>query len=268
MSENSKIFKKKFIFEKLKSIFFLIKYDFSIEFAGTSFGSLWNILKPVLQFAVYWFIFSIAFRRPEIEGIGYFYWFLSGFLPWFFISAVLIVGAQSILRKKYLIKKIKFPIDTIPTSVVLNQFFIHAALLLIFLPLIIFKTHVDFLSILCLLYYMIANLILLIGITLGFSIVTVLLKDFIPFLAIAIQGLFWLSPIIWITTQFPLYVLKWLALNPFFYILIGYKQSLLGLELYPITLTYHLYFWGLVLIIYLISFFLYKRFKPYIDDII
>lgn len=254
--------------EKLKSILFLIKYDFSIEFAGTSFGTLWNILKPFLQFLVYWFIFSIAFKRPEIEGIGYFYWFLSGFLPWFFISAVLIVGAQSILRKKYLIKKIKFPIDTIPSSVVFNQFLIHATLMLLFLPLIIIKTQVGFVSILYLLYYMIANLILLNGIAIGFSIITILLKDFVPFLAIVIQGLFWLSPIIWITSQFPLYVLKWLSLNPFFYILIGYKQSLLGLELYPITFYYHLYFWGLVLVIYLISIFLYKRFNPFIDDII
>jgi len=254
--------------EKLKFIFFLIKYDFSIEFAGTSFGTLWNLLKPVLQFGVYWFIFSIAFKRPEIEGIGYFYWFLSGFLPWFFISAVLLVGAQSILRKRYLIKKIKFPIDAIPTSVVLNQFFIHVALMLIFMPIIYIKAEMNFTSLILLLYYMLANLVLLNGIALGFSIITILLKDFIPFLAIVIQGLFWLSPIIWITSQFPNYVLRWLSLNPFFYILIGYKQSLLGLELYPITINYHLYFWIFVLFIYLISLFLFKRFEPYIDDII
>ncbi len=254
--------------DKIKNIFFLIKYDFSVEFAGTSFGRIWNLLKPILQFLVYWFIFSIAFKRPDIVGIGYFYWFLAGFLPWFFISAVLLIGAQSIVRKRYLVKKIKFPIGIIPTSVVLNQFFIHLLLVIIFLPIIYLKVHFTIYSILILLYYMFANLILLNGIAIGFSMITVLLKDFIPFLAIVIQGLFWLSPIIWITTQFPHYVLKWLSLNPFFYILIGYKQSLLNIDLYPITFHYHLYFWGLVCIIYLISVFLFIKFQPFIDDII
>ena len=83
----------------------LVRRDLRGRYKGSVLGFFWTILNPLLQLAVYTFLFSIVLK----SGIDKYYLFLFvALVPWIFFSSCLIGGSGIILSQKDLIKKIYF----------------------------------------------------------------------------------------------------------------------------------------------------------------
>ncbi len=78
--------------------------------------------------------------------------------------------------------------------------------------------------------------------------------------------LFYLTPIVWTPERLPSIFQKIMQLNPFCYIVDGYRASLLGTSWFFQDINYTLYFWGFVFITFLIGSALHVKFRKHFAD--
>ena len=128
--------------EYRKQIWLLAKSDLGKVYRGTLFGWLWAVINPMITLFVFWFAFSIGLRsgRP-IGEYSYFLWLMIGMVPWFCIKGMFTGGAGSLRRYTFLITKIKYPIETIPTFVCIGEVVVHFILMLIVMAVFMLDGH-------------------------------------------------------------------------------------------------------------------------------
>ncbi len=98
---------KKIISEHLRyknTIFKLAKSDLVKTYKGTALGWWWAIIRPSITLAVYYFAFTVGLKvSSSVGGYSYFLWLIAGFLPWFYMRDVLVAGAGSIKKYRFLV---------------------------------------------------------------------------------------------------------------------------------------------------------------------
>ena len=115
-----------------KQIFKLAGSDLRRTYRASALGWSWAIIKPLVTIFVYWFAFAIGLRRGgDIEGYPFVLWLISGIVPWFYMSEMLTLGTECILRNRYLVTKMKYPVSTIPTFTSISKFSVHLILMMI-----------------------------------------------------------------------------------------------------------------------------------------
>lgn len=136
------------------------------RYKRTVFGFIWIIVNPLLQMIVIGYIFTFIIKQ---EIPYYFQHLFVSLLAWGFFSQSLSKATPSVFYQRTLIKKAKFPISTIPISIILSHF-IHflIALIVLAVPMaIIFNITSLYLLLVCI----IASLWLLLF-TIGLSLIT------------------------------------------------------------------------------------------------
>lgn len=225
-------------------------YDVKVRNSGTWFGFLWNFFNPALQILVYWFVFSIGLNTQPPKGeYSYLIWMIMGVIPWVYISEAMQNGMLCIYNFQDVLKRMRFPLSIVPVKAVLSAFFTHVMAMTIVISIFFlsgYKIGVHFLS---LFYFMGASFVFLTAFSMLASTITVVFKDFQKIWNSVIRLLFYISPIVWTSEKMPESVQFALKLNPFAYILDGYRESIL----YNLPFTTHwvqgIYFWGVTCIL-------------------
>lgn len=215
-------------------------------------GMAWEIIKPMILISIYWFVFGIGIRGGgDVGDIPFLPWLLSGIVVWFFFHSALNDGSKAIYKRVKMISKMNFPMSVIPTYVILSRFYSHLALLAIIFIILQFFGFTASVYLLQLPYYVFATVALLVVVCLLTSTLTTVVRDIQMFISSTMRMLLYLSPILWApaTADFGKYdyLLQILKLNPLYYIVEGYRSSLLGTEWYFVEhAQYTLYFWLVV----------------------
>lgn len=254
-----------------KSVFFsLIANDFRSRYNGSNFGVVWGIIQPIVTIFVYWFVFSIGLRagdRPD--GTPYILWLICGMIPWFYISEALGSSTNAFLDYSYLVKKVNFRLGLIPVIKVFSAFIFHVIFVLIITVILNFYGYVADLYYLQLIYYMAAMLYNMIGLSLLTSSVTVFFRDFSQIVGIIIQVGFWVIPIVWgkeiLTNEVVKFILE---LNPVFYIVEGYRETLLTKIPFWDHPIQAIYYWGISTVLFLIGLKTFRKLKGNFADVL
>lgn len=240
----------------------LAGYDIKSTYQMHYLGALWQFLNPVVQILAYWFVFGIGIRGGAPVGdTPFFIWLLVGIVPWFFISSSITQGSNSIYKKVSLVAKMKFPVSVLPTITIIKN--TNNFLLLFFsLLLILFINNIyPGIYFLQLPYYLFALIALLFSITLLCSTISVLVRDFQTAISSFMRMFFFLTPILWDASNLSDSLINLLKLNPFYYIIEGFRNTLLhGVWFYE-DLLLTIYFWSFVLLVLFIGAFLHIKFR-------
>jgi teichoic acid transport system permease protein len=231
-------------------------------------GMLWEVLNPLILIGIYWFVFGYGIRGGRhVDGIAYLPWMLSGITVWFFISQSLLQGSKSIYTRINIISKMNFPMSVIPSYVITSLFYQHLILMVIAMVILSFYGYLPTLYILQLPYMMFANFALLIGVSLVTSTLATIIRDVQMVVQAAVRVLLYLTPILWTPDKLPISIGKLLMANPIYYIVEGYRSSLLGTNWYFLeNIQYTIYFWVLVLFLLLMGSGLHVKFgKRFVD---
>ena len=102
------------LYENRKLIFQMGKNDFKNKYASTSLGAVWGFIQPLVFMFMYMFVFQFILKQGTSGNYPYVVWFLPGIAMWMFFNDAVINGCTSIRSYSYLVKKIVFPIGTIP----------------------------------------------------------------------------------------------------------------------------------------------------------
>lgn len=250
-------------------LFRLANYELKKQNTETVFGFLWNFLNPALQIFVYWFVFAIGLRTAAPQGeYPYLIWMIVGIIPWFYISTVLTSTLTSIIAYGGVVKRMKFPMAIVPVKSVISGLFAHFWSMLVVIAIIYLSGY--HVSTYCLqtLYYTFCSVVFLTGYALAASAVNVVFRDFQKIMSSVIRLLFYISPIVWVQENLPEPLGRVLRLNPFGYIIDGYRDSLLYGRSMLDNWKLGCYFWAVTLALFIIGCNVHMKFRKKFIDLI
>ncbi|MDO4326576.1 MAG: ABC transporter permease [bacterium] len=250
-------------------IFRLANYELRSQNNGTTLGFLWNFLNPALQIFVYWFVFAIGLKVASPQGkYPYLIWMIVGIIPWFYISTALTSTASSIYAYSGVLKRMYIPLSIVPVKSVLSSLIGHFWSMLVVLGLIYAAGYNFSFYIFQTLYFTFCSVIFLIGYALLASAITVIFRDFLKIMNSIVRLLFYITPIVWVQDSLPAHLKTILKLNPFAYIIDGYRNSIL----YNISLLESwkqgIYFWIVTILLFVWGCHIHMKFRKQFIDII
>ena len=259
----------KTIFKNRKLIWQLGKNDFKNRFASTSLGTIWGFLQPFVFMITYVIVFQFILNTPAPGDYPYAVWFIPGIAIWLGLNDSIMNASSSIRVYSYLVKKIVFPIDTIPIISLISCSFV--SIFLIFISVVVCLIYGFIPNILMLIYIIFAAYCFLIAFTRLTSAITTLVPDFSNLLGILMQLFFWFTPIIWNLTMLdghPI-ILKIMQCTPFTYIVTGIRDVFLGGNIISQdNFLYTIAFWIITLIIYVWGNSIFNRNKKDFADVL
>jgi lipopolysaccharide transport system permease protein len=100
----------------------LFRRDLRAKYKGSVLGLAWTLALPVLLMLVYLVVFSVLWKAQPTEAVDdYWLFLLCGLPPWVFFASSLQSSARSLLENANLIRKVRFPRQLVPLSVVATQ---------------------------------------------------------------------------------------------------------------------------------------------------
>ncbi|MCX7680009.1 MAG: ABC transporter permease [Spirochaetes bacterium] len=255
---------------KLRSLIVqLAKRDFKNRFAASYLGIYWAFIQPFITFFVIWFVFTVGFKSSNIEpSIPFVPWLLCGMLPWFFMQDVVNQGTQSLINYSYLITKINFRSSMIPIIKIATSLAIHLIFLIILVIVTLLYGIPPALQWVQIIYFLFCSVILLLSITWLTSSITVFFRDMENIVNVGMQILFWATPIFWHHSVLS-GKLQYIAyLNPFFYIINGYRDTFIYHQWFFSKPLFTCYFWIFSTLCFIGSALVFSRLKPHFADVL
>ena len=199
-----------------------ISKDVRGKYKNSILGVVWSFLNPLLQIAVYALVFPLLMRGGGIDNYTVF--ICCGLIPWTFFSSAISRTAFTIIENGNIVKKVYFPREILPISVVTSEAINFAISTLIIIAFVIgygvgITKYVIFYPLILLIQYF-----LLIGISFIVSSVTVFFRDLQHFIGIALQLLFYATPIVYASNTIPENFQWILKFNPMTYVINGYRD--------------------------------------------
>ena len=218
-------------------IFFLTWRDIKVRYKQTLLGASWAILQPVLQMIVFNLLFGDlgGLSTGDIPRPIFTY---AALLPWNLFSTAISDAGRSLVTSRNMITKVYFPRLIVPLSSILSGVVDFAIAFMLLIGMMFYYGIVPTAAVWLLPLYLLLALTTALGMGLWLSALNVHYRDvryFIPFLT-----QFWMlaSPIAYLSQevfdrlpdQF-----EWLyALNPMVGVIDGFRNALLGSELYSL----------------------------------
>jgi ABC-type polysaccharide/polyol phosphate export permease len=180
----------------------LFRRDLQAKYRGSALGVLWTIVNPIMLMGVYLLVFSVMWSTRFAAVSHYPLFLLSGLAIWTFFAAALQSATRSMLDNANLIRKIRFPRQLVPLSVVGAHLVSFAAMLVILLVLNgILLPRVRATELLAIpLAALVVGLVS--GLALTFASLNVLFRDVEFIVAAALVPWFFLTPVIYPLSQF------------------------------------------------------------------
>ena len=184
-------------------------------------GVLWSFLNPLLQLAVYAIIFPLILKDAQEN---YVIFLCVALIPWTFFSTVVTQSAAVIINNSNIIKKVYFPREILPISVVTSatvNFLISTIIILFFILFYRagFSWYIVFYPFILLIQYLLS-----LGISFLISSLTVYLRDLEHLIGVAIMMLFYATPIAYSSDSIPGEFQFIMRLNPMAYIIDAYRD--------------------------------------------
>ena len=223
-----------------------IKKDIGGKYKHSFLGVLWSFINPLLQIAVYAIIFPLIIKN---DVPNYTVFMVCGLIPWNFFSTVINRASFCIIENGNIVKKVYFPREILPLSLVTSETinFIISTLIIIGFTLAYGMEITPYI----LLYplVLLVQYILLLGISLIVSSVTVYFRDLQHFIGVLLQLFFYATPIVYSIETIP-ESFRWiLKYNPMTYVIEGYRSIFYYQQMPDIKMLGVILLIGIVLIV-------------------
>ncbi|MCM3338768.1 ABC transporter permease [Paenibacillus sp. MER TA 81-3] len=243
-------------------------YELKTAYVGNRLGLVWMILNPLIQVIIYWLVFGLGIRGgAPIQGVSFFVWLICGLIPWFYIGTGITQGSNAIRSRLAIVSKMNFPLSVIPTYVIITQLYTHFILVIVLMTIVSISHGLFAVSIVGLIYFSFTATCFLLALSFITSTLSTIVKD-IQYLVQSINRmLFFITPIMWtMSDHTPHFLRVLIEINPFYYIVEGYRKSLLWGDISMIFSLKTLYLWVVTLGMFVLGSILHVRFRKYFVD--
>jgi lipopolysaccharide transport system permease protein len=181
------VLRYRFLFEQM------VRRELRQKYKGSALGVLWYLVNPIVLMGAYGLVFAILLQVANVDDYPLF--LIAGLIVWVFFSQGLLAAAPSLVQNAGLVRKVRFPRETIPASTAVVQLATFAVMLALLLPVeLIVRGSLD--PALLLLPLVVALLFcLVLGLSLAISVLHAHFRDVEPVLAAALLPWFFITPI-------------------------------------------------------------------------
>ena len=99
----------------------LFRRDLRAKYKGSMLGLVWSLAHPVLLMLVYLVVFSVLLKVQAVDYDHYWLFLLAGLPVWVFFATSLQAASRSLVENANLIRKVRFPRQLVPLSMVATQ---------------------------------------------------------------------------------------------------------------------------------------------------
>jgi ABC-2 type transport system permease protein len=202
-----------------------VKKDIRGKYKGSFLGILWSFVSPLLMTLVYALVFPFLMRGTQYDSYTTF--LIIGILPWTWFTTAISQGTYCILMNAGIIKKVYFPREILPISVVTSgavNYLIQCLIILIFMVIY----HMPFtMNLLWLPFIMVVQFLFTLGVIFITSAINVYVRDLEYIVNFIIQLCFYATPILYDISMFsvaPAWAYNLLKWNPMGVIISSYRD--------------------------------------------
>lgn len=198
-----------------------VKKEIRGKYKNSFLGVLWSFLNPLLQIAVYAIVFPLILRNTQEN---YVIFLCCGLIPWTFFSTAISRSAFTMVENGNILKKVYFPREILPISVVTSEAVNFLISTIIILAFVLFSGLGITKYIVLYPIVFLAQYLLLLAISFVVSSICVYVRDLQHFIGIFLQLLFYATPIVYAADTIPTEFAWILKLNPMTYVINGYRD--------------------------------------------
>jgi lipopolysaccharide transport system permease protein len=208
----------------------MVRRDIMARYRGSFGDVLWTVLNPLLLMATYFFVFGVVLKArigPDDSRSGFALYLLAGMLPWLPFAEAIGRAPQCILEHRNFVKKLVFPVETLPVNQVFAGLVTEAFTLCVFLIAILLARGSVPATVIWLPVLLVPQLLLTLGTSWFLSALGVYMRDLGQIIGFLIMLLFYMTPICYPETALPSGAAAILTKNPIFTLVHGYRSILL-----------------------------------------
>jgi lipopolysaccharide transport system permease protein len=208
----------------------MVRRDILGRYRGSFAGIFWSILNPLLLMITYYFVFGIVLQArfgEDPSRSGFVLYFLAGMLPWLPFSEAVGRSPMVLIEHSNIIKKLIFPIGTLPVNLVMaglvTQFFAVAVFLI---GLVVMRGSVPWTAVFVPLLIL-PQVLLTMGLSWFFAALGVFFRDLGQVMGFLLTLWFFLTPICYPEASLPASAVPVLSQNPIYQLVGGFRDVLL-----------------------------------------
>jgi lipopolysaccharide transport system permease protein len=250
-------------------IFSFAKRELLGRYKGSVLGIAWAVLTPVVMIAIFTFIFAGIFGArfgATNSHWDYALYLFCGLLPWTMFQESLQQSANTILAHANLVKRVVFPLETLPAAQVLaalgNQLFATIALLI---ASIIIRQRLE-LTAFWLPVLLIPQLLFTLGASWLIASLGVFLRDITQGITLLLMAWMYLTPIIYPESIVPDRFRPFMNFNPFTALVRSYRR--IFLEGVAPDWSGLAYFTAFALVIFIFGYWWFARTRKSFADVV
>ena len=199
-----------------------VKKEIRGKYKGSFLGVLWSFINPLLQTIVYTIVFSIIMKN---QMDNYLIFVVTGIIPWNFFLTTMIQGMTTVKANAGIIKKVYFPREILPISVVLSglvNFFISCLIIILFCLFsgVGLSWHIILVPFIALIQFFFT-----LGLVFALSAINIYIQDTEYIIQFVLNMAFYATPILYLPSTLPELFQKVLNLNPMTHILYAYRNA-------------------------------------------
>lgn len=247
----------------------LTRRELAARYKGSLLGIVWAILTPIVMIAIFTIIFGGIFRAKfgvTDSPWEYALYLFCGLLPWNAFQESLSMSSNAIVARANLVKRVVFPLETLPVSQTLaamaSQMFGTVALLL-GIVLIRHELHATMLYLPLLL---IPQFLATLGGAWLLASLGVFIRDIVQGITLFLMAWMYLTPIIYPEAIVPAAYRRWINLNPFTPLVRSYRRIMLDGQMpdwWGLA-----YFTGFALVAFLFGYWWFARTRKNFADVV
>ena len=213
-------------------IYFLTWRDIKVRYKQTILGAAWAILQPFLSMVVFTIFFG-GLLKVSSGNVPYPIFSYTALLPWGVFSKALTDAGRSLVINRNMITKVYFPRLVVPLASVLSGVVDFLIAFVVLLGMMVYFHVTPSSAVWALPFLLILALVTALGVGLWLSALNVIYRDVgyvLPFLT---QFWFYITPVVYSSSEVPD---KWrliYALNPMTGVVEGFRWALLNTENAP-----------------------------------
>lgn len=198
-----------------------VKKEIRGKYKNSALGVIWTFLNPLLQLLVYALIFPLILRSTQPFYVVF---VCVGLVPWTFFTTAVSQSAWTIISNGNIVKKVYFPREILPISIVTSGMinFLISTLIIVafcFIYGLGLTKYIIFFPLVLVIQY-----ILQLAISFILSAFTVYFRDLEHFIQIILQVMFYATPIVYAAQDIPAAFQIVMKLNPMAHIINGYRS--------------------------------------------
>lgn len=208
----------------LDLLFELVKTSFMLKYNNSVLGFVWVLLKPFMQFVIMYVVFSNFAKGTDIKN--YQLYLLIGLITFSFVQEGIMSGVNALLDKAHIILKVSFD-KTLAIYSTLALSLVNLSIN--FLVIIVFALFSDInTNIFAVIYIIVIIVILsigLAGVAFFTSIISVRIRDLQHIVEVAMQLLFYATPILYSINILPDNIERFIRYSPIYIVIQAIRNA-------------------------------------------